>query len=334
MACFVAHSKALDVNLFGFDIGELDLESFVAAMRLVTVAIVAISFLFFYRLERWRILAMGIGALVAVGWFTTFYPLYRVYGLEAPGDRLRNLSWVASVAAGNSPMSTGWVGDLSLEPFWALAAGTLCFGRPEWAPLVYAILSLLIPLLLGFVLFAHFRRDDEEGSGELLGLFVVTFVLLVSTDPLDYVAPFRGFFSRNFFLKPNHSVGYVLIPVLVGIVAGEKRGWVLRATALLCLLGWVFIIHWAFFCLGLGIYLLLRYVKGSSGWGRELGNTLVLWVVSAAAVAPYVYIIYAQYPYALRLDPVVSTQPPTLSYWGDMLPVGSSLLPRRPCTMK
>ena len=205
------------MNLFGFDISELDLANFVAAMRLVTIGVVTISFLLFFRQKRWTILAMGIAVLVVVGWLTTFYPLARIYGLQAPGDRLRNLSWVASVAAGNSPMSTGWVGDVTLEPLWALVAGGLCFGHPEFAPVVYALVSLVIPLMLGLVLFLHFRRrEDEESGSELRALVVVAFALLVSSGPLDYLAPFRDFYAKNFFLKPNHTLGFVFIPLLIG----------------------------------------------------------------------------------------------------------------------
>ena len=65
------------MNLFGFDISELDLANFVAAMRLVTIGVVTISFLLFFRQKRWTILAMGIAVLVVVGWLTTFYPLAR-----------------------------------------------------------------------------------------------------------------------------------------------------------------------------------------------------------------------------------------------------------------
>ena len=316
------------MNLFGFDISELDLANFVAAMRLVTIGVVTISFLLFFRQKRWTILAMGIAVLVVVGWLTTFYPLARIYGLQAPGDRLRNLSWVASVAAGNSPMSTGRVGDVTLEPLWALVAGGLCFGHPEFAPVVYALVSLVIPLMLGLVLFLHFRRrEDEESGSELRALVVVAFALLVSSGPLDYLAPFRDFYAKNFFLKPNHTLGFVFIPLLIGGIASRRKLWLAKTAVLLSLLGWAFIVHWAFFCFGLGIYLVLHFLQQRKSSGGELRSVLILWILSAIAVAPYISIIYRQHPHAIRIDStVVDPEVPSRSAWGDMRPVGSSLL--------
>ena len=326
--CFVSPLRLTDLNLFGFEINELDLPNFIAAMRLVTIGIVAVSFLLFFRYKRWTILAMGIAALVVVSWFVTFYPVHRVYGLEAPGDRLRNLSWVASVAAGNSPMSTGWVGDVSLEPLWALVAGSLCFGNPERAPLIYALISLVVPLLFGSVLFLHFRsREDETKTNELRALVVVGFALLMSTGPLDYLLPFSDFYARNFFLKPNHAIGFVFIPLLLGVIASQRKWWHTKAAILLSLLGWVFIVHWAFLCFALGIYIVLSILRERKSSAGQLRSILLLWVVSAVVVAPYISIIYQQHPNAILIDTtLVDPAVPSRSAWGDMRPVGSSLL--------
>ena len=70
---------------------------------------------------------------------------------------------------------------------------------------------------------------------------MVAFALLVSSGPLDYLAPFRDFYAKNFFLKPNHTLGFVFIPLLIGGIASRRKLWLAKAAVLLSLLGWAFI---------------------------------------------------------------------------------------------
>jgi hypothetical protein len=316
------------MNVLGWDVAGWDREAFFSTIRLLVLAVIGAS-AWLHARRRVRAFWLACGALfllLVLGWSATILPLQRIYGLELPGDRHRNLTWVNSVAAGNSPLSTGRVGEISLEPFWAWFAGSLIRGRPDRSDALFALLPLGVQLLLGAILIQHFRRAPKGmRPREGLGLCVAFVVLLVATGPLDFLQPFRAFSNKTFFLKPNHALGFILLPLLVALFASTRRAAWLASALVLGLLGWAFLVHWAFFGIALGVHLLLVAI-----WSRERTNevflrSLVVGAVSVLLVAPYIWLMNQQYPYALSLAAVEYPDAPTRSIWGDMMPTGSSM---------
>src|SRR6185503_16754040 len=128
-----------------------------------------------------------------------------LYGLQDPSDRLRNLWWCATAAAGNSPFESGVVGQKTLEPAWSLLVSVLALFDPGRVLVLYPFLSALAMVAVAVGIHFGLRpAADEEGDASLRVLFASFFVLLAASAPLDYVGPFRSFWSRNFLLKPNH----------------------------------------------------------------------------------------------------------------------------------
>jgi hypothetical protein len=295
---------------------------------------VALAVIWAYRISKGRAGRESVLVLLAfllLGWIASNVPLERIYGLEIPSDRGRNLAWCLSVAAGNSPMSTGIVGHVALEPFWASLVATLSLFDPARALAIYPFLSLLVVAVLALSLYRHFRSEELLGGEEtsealaLRGLLVAAFATLFVTAPLDFIGPYRGYWARAFLLKPNHALGLGLVPWLLARVA--RPGWksAVHAGLLAGLLAWVFPVHWAFVGFALAIYLALVAAKRLLPLRAEAGRVATVVLISSLFVAPAIYVLLVYYPSALTLARGTYPEAPMRSDWGDIMPVGVSL---------
>jgi hypothetical protein len=280
-----------------------------------------------------RLSALLVGALLGLGWLASNHGLSRIYGLVVPGDRARNLSWCMSAAAGNSPLGTGIVGQTSLEPFWASLVATLSGFDADRALALYPYLSLLGLLAVAGSLYVHFRRFDDSGEREpggpsnaMLGLTVAAFATLFATSALDYLGPFRGFWAKMFLLKPNHTVGFILLPMVVSLLLRGSGKRAVAAGLGLGVLSLAFVVHWAFVCFALVLYLGLTFWLARSRLAPELRRIGAAVLVSSLFVAPGIYVIAKYFPHALTLAAGTYPEAPMRSDWGDTMPIGVSFL--------
>lgn len=315
------------MNLLGIDVSALDLASWFdlgrAAWLLAFGAWVA-------WLWRRRPAQVGAGAPVALAllwWAVVSFPLQRLYGLYGPGDRLRNLAWCATAAAGNAPWEAGAVGDRSLEPLWGMLVSTLALRDPARVLALYPWLPALALVLVGLSLGAASRDPEHpEVTGLRPGL-VAFFVLLAAGSPLDSVAHFRDFFSRNFLLKPNHSLGLALVPLCVAVLARPLglRGTAVLA-ALLSLLSLAFVVHWALLAGCLVVLAALFLVRrGRADLRRVVPPAALALALSATVAVPYLLYIARAFPHAVSLS-AGSAEDPLRSPWGDRAPLSEPTL--------
>ena len=273
--------------------------------------------------------------LALLFWAINTYPMQRPYGLFEPGDRLRNLWWSATAAAGNSPWESGVGGGASLEPFWATLVSVLALRDPGLVIKIYPFLPALGIILMGLSLGTTFRRSvgrraaehsPGPSDGDRCALFVVFFVLLASTQPLDYIGAYHGSLWKTILLKPNHVLGFALVPVCAAVVAGPMtvRRSVL-AVALIGLLGWVFVIHWVLFSWCVVLFAVVGLLTRISSLTNGI-RLLVILLLASILVAPYVYFLRTNFETAVSLSPSWTPGAPKLSPWGESPPRGYSLL--------
>ena len=308
------------MNFLGIDVRDLDLDAFFRSGRIVYLAAYFAWLLFLVRGRR-RAGVWGPVLLALVVWAVTSFPLLRPYGLQVPSDRLRQLWWCATAAAGNPPWESGIMGQRTIEPLWSLLVSLVALRDPARVIAVYPFLPVLGFVLTGAALGWAFR------SRPLCGLFVAFFVLLAATQPLDYLEPFRNFWARHFLLKPNHALGLALVPVLVGVLSAPlTTARALGTAALLSLLGWVFVVDWALFCASLVCFVLLAAIHGTPVRGAALARLAAVLAGSALLVAPYVLYLTRFFPNAVSLSAGESVTAPMRSPWGDERPAAHSLL--------
>jgi hypothetical protein len=187
--------------------------------------------------------------------------------------------------------------------------------------------------LVGLVLALYFHFGsrkiylvrDGDLNPSLRGLLVALFAVLLATQPLDFMAQYRGYWAKMFLLKPNHALGLLMVPFLVTLMA--KNTWPRSAFAglWLGLLGWVFIIHWGFVSAGLVGYLLLGAFLKKRSVVPEIPKFAVVIMVGLLVALPYIYLLATYFPHAVTLARGANPDFPTRSTWGDMLATGSSL---------
>jgi hypothetical protein len=98
----------------------------------------------------------------------------------------------------------------------------------------------------------------------------------------------------TFLLKPNHVLGFVLLPLWMrAFTSDRERDGLWVASVLLALLAWVFLLHWSYAMLGLFVYPFVAPRLGQSPrWVRSwLGGFL-----SCLAAVPYVLFLYRNFP--------------------------------------
>lgn len=313
------------MNLLGIDVRGLDLEGFFQIAGVVYLLAFAAWLARLWRTQRsgpWGPLALAV-----LWWGAVNFPLQRLYGLLMPGDRLRNLSWCASAAAGNPPWESGVAGERALEPAWSLLVSLVALRDPGRVMVVYPWLTPLSLTLVALGLWWATREPAEAAPGRLRAMLAVFFVLLACAFPLDPDSHFRDFWSRSFLLKPNHTLGFALVAAVIAVLA-RPLSWrrTLAAVALFGALTLVFIVHWALLLWCLGCYALLLLWRRRHQELRELGRLAVALALAAAVVAgPYVAFIARGFPHAFTLDRGYAGDP-LRSPWGDRAPVSESLL--------
>jgi hypothetical protein len=245
--------------------------------------------------KRARFLLLGV--LLAIVWVfcTTHWPMRSLYGLLASNDRVGNLALVQVVAAGNSPLRTAQAGQLHFEPLWGLLVAVLSGFDPDRVLALYPFFPLL--MCLGFALSLYFSMRGPAWSPWERAL-IAGFATLLSSAPLEYAGTYRLPWAMTFLLKPNHSLGFVLLPPLL-LAFSRIRGWRGRIAVglLLHLLGWVFVIHMAFAAAGLVLFCVWSLLERRPDARRDVGDAAVVIGVNVLVVSPYLLMLFVGYPF-------------------------------------
>lgn len=252
-----------------------------------------------------------MGLLLANAWVWTVgtWPLRSLYGLLTSSDRVGNLGLVQVVAAGNSPLETVQAGQLHFEPFWGLLVAALSGFDPDRVLAIYPFLPLA--MCLGFALSlylglrgvptAHAGAAAEAGDvawSPWERVLIAAFATLLSSAPFEFAGTYRVPWAMTFLLKPNHALGFVLLPVLLSAFA-RIRGWRGRLGVgfLLHLLGWVFVIHMAFVAAGLVVFAAWSFLERHVERRRDAWDAAGVIGVNLLIVSPYLVMLLVGYPF-------------------------------------
>jgi hypothetical protein len=285
-------------NLFGVDVGGLEVASFVAFWRVayVGLALAALWLVAWRRRAAW--LVLGLLGANALAWAVTTYPLQRLYALGVGRDRVTNLAYCQVVAAGNSPLETMQVGHTHFDRhgrphhvLWGVLVAALSGWDPGRVLTLYGWLPLL--MLWGVVLSLYFGLRSPPGDGAWSPwerALVAGGATLLCASPLDFTSPYSPAWSMMFLLKPNHALGLVLFPwVLAACTRG--RGWRgrLLTAVLLHLLGWAFVLHFVYAAWGLAVFAALSWWSGQPGQRRrDVLDALVPLALNSLLTGPIV----------------------------------------------
>lgn len=238
-----------------------------------------------------------LGALLAIVWVfgVTHWPLQSLYGLLTSGDRVGNLALVQVVAAGNSPLHTAQAGQLTFEPFWGLLVAALSGFEPERVLVLYPFLSLATCLGFALSLFSSLRGEAWSPWERAL---VAGFATLLSSAPLEYAGTYRVPWAMTFLLKPNHALGFVLLPPLL-LAFARIRSWRGRIAVglLLHVLGWAFVIHMAFAAAGFVLFAAFSLLARHSERRKDALDAALVIGVNVLVVSPYLLMLVVGYPF-------------------------------------
>lgn len=257
-------------------------------------AFVALFGLWLLGLRRWPrpwLLVAGAVAFCLFAYATMLWPLERPYAMQPGLDRMFNLAMGATAATGHSIFESYQVGFGDHEPLWRLILRILSFGDPENVLVVYPFLT---PAVIGLLALSLYFVPRSEGCDRWELAFVVYSVLLLSSSPSERFGVFQSFWPMTFLLKPNHVLGFVLLPVWIRVFTSASR--LVRgigAGLLLGLLSWVFLLHWAYVIVGVALYpLLARWLKRAP----ETGRTAIVVGLSVLIAGPYVVFLLFSFP--------------------------------------
>jgi hypothetical protein len=300
-------------NLFGIGVSNLDVERFLATGRhlfpLLALGWLAVGL----RLRRPAFVAGGVALANAYAWLLTSYPLQSLYGMGTSEDRLGNLGLCQVVAAGNSPLRTTQVGQLHFEPFWSLLVALASGFDTRRVLSLYAYLPLAV--MVGFVAALYLALRPPRGlvgwsPGERAA--VAAFTTLVASSPLDFAHLYRVPWAHMFLLKPNHALGLVLLPLFLCAFSRIRslRGAVL-AGLVLHLMGWAFVLHMVYTCVGLVVFVALSWLSRHPDARSDLRDAAVAIGVNLAVVSPYLVMLFVGYPFLVRsqLQTISATSP-------------------------
>ena len=156
------------MNLFGIDVQALDVPALVASGQALwwVLGLVAVAFLIRRSADPssgpWRTVFALALAGHALAWFVTMFPLPSVYGTNASMDRENHLGWAQVIVAGNSPIRSSQVNQLSFEPLWPNLVALASFYRSDLVGLVFQVSTLLIGFL--FALSTYFCISRGHGD--------------------------------------------------------------------------------------------------------------------------------------------------------------------------
>jgi hypothetical protein len=255
-------------NLFGIDVAGLDVAAFLAAAHIAYPLLALVGLLLVGWRKRASWLLVGVLAANAFAWAVTTYPLQRLYALGVGKDRVSNLAFCQVVAAGNSPLATVMVGRTHFSRhgrphhvLWNTVVAALSGWDPDRVLVLYGWLPLL--MLWGFAL-ALYRGlrppPGAEGWSPWERALVAGGATLLCASPLDFASPYGPAWSMAFLLKPNHALGFVLFPLVLGACARTRGNRGRLVTALLLhLLGWAFALHVVYVAWGLMVFAALSW---------------------------------------------------------------------------
>ena len=287
-------------NALGIDVGGLDVPGFVAACRALFPPLAILCVLLLLRIRRAGFLLACVLLANAWVWWVTVHPLQRIYGLGVSRDRTINLAWCQVVAAGHSPIRTHQVGQLHFEPFWGLLVATLSGFSPDRVLRLYPFLPLVV--VGAFVLSLYWglgaRSEDGSSWSPWERVLVAGFATLLSSAPMDFTGIYRVPWAMTFLLKPNHALGLVLFPLVLRAFAGI-RSWRGRIGVglLVQLLGWAFVLHMAYVCVGLVLFAAASLLERRREALRDLLDVAVVIGVNALVVSPYLVMLALGYAF-------------------------------------
>jgi hypothetical protein len=275
------------VNVFGADVRVLDVDAFLGGAR-VLFPFLALGWLALaLRVRRAWWLLLGVVLANAYVWLVTTWPLQRLYALGPSSDRLNNLAMVQPVAAGHSPLYSAQVGHVQIEPLWSLLAAALSGFDPQRVLVLYAFLPLLMSAAVAVSLYAALRGWDPWERALVAGMATLLF-----SAPLDFTSAYRVPWAMTFLLKPNHGLGLVVAPWVAWTFATSARTRDRVAAALLLhLLGWVFAVHMAIFCVGLAAFAALSLAADGKSGRRDATDVAVVIGLNLLAVSPYLFLL-------------------------------------------
>jgi hypothetical protein len=214
-------------------------------------------------------------------------------------DRSNNLGFCMVVAAGHSPLRTYQTGHIHFEPFWSAMVAALSGWSPERVLALYPFLPLLMTTGFAWTLYVALRAPD--GGGEAWSgwerVLIAGFATLLSSSPLEHIETYRVPWASTFLLKPNHALGLVMLPAFLCAFARLKT-WRGRVAVgfLLHLIGWVFVLHMAFICVGLVAFALWTLLERRADSRTTLLDVVVVIGVNILVVSPYLYMLGVGYP--------------------------------------
>jgi hypothetical protein len=288
------------MNLFGFDVQRLDVPALVTRVHGVWWVLCALSFLYLVSRARrseptrsWRLIVGLAIAGHALAWFVTMFPLPNVYGLNASKDRENHLGWTQVIVAGNSPIRSSQVNQLSFEPLWPNLAALASFYRADRVDFTFQIAPLVAGILFVLSVYICVSRGlggDEAAKTE--AAFGAFFALLLASSLTDQTAPFQNSWALTFLLKPNHALGLVLMPwVVLAVTRAKTWGQRLFSGFLLQVLGWAFVIHMAYVISGFLVFVALSWLMGRPERRQNTIDVAVAIGVNLVVVSPYLYML-------------------------------------------
>ena len=217
-------------------------------------------------------------------------PLGRPYALYPGTDRTFNVAMVATAATGHSAFESYQVGFGDQEPLWRWSMSVVSLRDPANVVLVYSFLTPVVTLLLALSLYFGLRGGNGASASRWELALVVYCVLLLSSAPNERFGVFEPFWPMTFLLKPNHVLGFVLIP---WYMCAFTRRRTLVAALVLALLSWVFLLHWAYLGVGLALYPVTAKLLGRA---PEWKRAWLVVAVSLAAAVPYIIFLFDNFP--------------------------------------
>lgn len=275
-----------------------ELASFFLAAKYVYVLLFGVVVFLVYRWRRPWLLVVGTIGLCVYAWMAGEAPLKRLYAFAPPFDRMFNVAMTATSATGHSPFESYQVGTADLEPFWRLAMRVAAGERPEMVLELYPYLPGLVLVLLPLSLYFGLGRSERGETSAVTErrwevALIVYAVMLLNSSSHEQFGVFRSFWPMSFLLKPNHVLGFVLIPLFVRAwTSRRRRCHTLLAGLILAALAWVFLMHWSYVLVGLAAYPL---VARWAGRPPELGRTSWVAGISFLAAVPYVVFLVSNF---------------------------------------
>src|SRR3990172_1765210 len=283
----------MGMNLLGVDVSTLDVPAFLAGARQVFPLLALLWLLPLLRRCRPGWLLLGVVAPNAWVFGVTNYPLQRLYALGPSHDRIGNLGLCQVVAAGNNPLHTTQVGQLHFEPFWGMLVALVSGFDPDRVLALYPFFSLVMVVAFPLALFFGLKAEGTaHGPSPWERALIAGFATLLSSSALDYLGTYRVPWAKMFLLKPNHALGLLLFPIFLALFA-RIRSWRGRLAAglLLHLLGWVFVLHMAYVCVGLLCFAGLSFWARRDEASREARDVLAVIGINVAVVSPYLIML-------------------------------------------